>query len=283
MTHDPLDALYEPVLPVDPDPRFAAALRAQLAQTLLRGTGESMSNETTKVAPAVEGDVGYASLWVPDVTRAEAFYGSVLGWRFAPGSVEQGRQVTGLPNQHIGMWGGQGRRGTLISFAVEDAEQSVRRIRAAGGTADEPEQEPYGLASMCADDQGMPFSIFQAPAAERGPAPDAGSGEIVYLTFEVTDTVRFRAFFSAVFGWTFSQGRAGGDRYNIDGIRPLSGLAGGHVETTVVPQYIVDDLDAAIARVRAGGGSANEPQVQPYGRSTDCVDDQGTRFYLAQL
>ena len=279
--NDPLETLYEPVLPVDPAPTFAAALRAQLAQALLRGTGESMSNETT--TPAIEGDVGYASLWVPDVTRAESFYGSVLGWQFAPGSIEQGRQVTGLPSQHIGMWGGQPRSGTLVAFAVEDAHETVRRIRAAGGRADEPEQEPYGLAAMCADDSGMEFSIFQAPAGERGPAPDAGNGEIVYLTFEVTDTARFRAFFGAVFGWRFSQGRSGGDRFNIDGIRPLSGLAGGHSGTTIVPQFVVGDLDAAIARIRALGGSANEPQTQPYGRSTDCVDDQGTRFYLAQL
>jgi hypothetical protein len=31
------------------------------------------------------------------------------------------------------------------------------------------------------------------------------------------------------------------------------------------------------------GGSANEPRQQPYGRSTECADNQGTRFYLAQL
>lgn len=280
---DPLDALYEPVVPVDPDPAFAAALRAQLAQALLRGTGGIMTNDTTNAAPPVEGDVGYASIWVPDVTRAEAFYGNVLGWQFELGSVAEGRHVVGLPNQHLGMWGGQNRTGTLVAFAVEDAAETVRRIRAAGGTAEDPVQQPYGLASDCADDQGMPFSIFQSPAAERGPAPDARSGEIVYLTFEVTDTARFRAFFGSVFGWTFSPGRSGGDRFTINGIRPLSGLAGGARETTIVPQYVVDDIDAAVARVRAAGGSANEPQEQPYGRSTDCVDDQGTRFYLAQL
>jgi predicted enzyme related to lactoylglutathione lyase len=280
---DPLDALHEPVLPVDPDPTFAAALRAQLAQALLRGTGETMSNDTTSAAPPVEGDVGYASIRVPDVTRAEAFYGTVLGWQFELGSVAEGRQVVGLPNQHLGMWGGQSRTGTLVAFAVEDTVETVRRIRAAGGTAEDPEQEPYGLASNCADDQGMPFSIFQSPATQRGPAPGARGGEIVYLTFEVADTTRFRAFFTAVFGWEFSQGRAGGDRFDIGGIRPLSGLAGGHPEATIVPQYVVDDIDAAVAKVRAAGGSANEPQAQPYGRSTDCVDDQGTRFYLAQL
>ncbi len=282
MTHDPLDALHEPVLPVDPDPTFAAALRAQLAQALLRGTGENMSSET-KVAPAVEGDVGYVSLWVPDLARAETFYGTVLGWRFVPGSIEEGRQIVGLPNQHLGLWGGQPRGGALVSFTVEDTRATVRKIRAEGGRADEPTEEPYGLAAMCADDQGMEFSIFQSPAAERGPAPSAGIGEIVYLTFEVVDAARFRAFFGAVFGWNFSQGRSGGDRFGIGGVRPLAGLSGGHPHATVVPQYVVEDIDTAVARVRAAGGSAEEPQAQPYGSSSACVDDQGTRFYLAQL
>lgn len=278
--NDPLETLYAPILPVDPDPIFATALRARIVQLLLSGTGEIMSTDT---APPAEGDLGYASIWVPDVVRAEAFYGAVLGWRFAPGSIPQGRQVTGLPSQHIGLWGGRERSGTLASFAVEDAIETVHRIRAAGGTAAEPNQEPYGLAAMCADDQGMPFSVFQSPTAERGPVPGAGNGEIVYLTFEVADTAKFRDFFTIVFDWRFSQGHAGGDRFTIHGVHPLSGVAGGHQQTTIVPQYVVDDIDAAVARVRAAGGSADEPQNQPYGRSTECADDQGTRFYLAQL
>lgn len=241
-----------------------------------------MSSETT-FAPPVEGDVGYAALWVPDLARAEAFYGAVLGWRFAPGSIEQGRQVVGLPNQHMGLWGGQERNAALLSFAVDDTREAVRKIRAAGGTAAEPADAPYGLAASCVDDQGMAFTVFQSPRAERVPAPNAGVGEIVYLTFEVVDTARFRAFFGAVFGWTFTQGRSGGDRFGIDGVRPLSGLSGGHPETAIVPQYVVGDIDAAVAAVRAAGGSAQEPQPQPYGSSAECVDDQGTRFYLAQL
>src|SRR5207253_9586385 len=30
------------------------------------------------------GDVGYVSIQVPDLERAQAFYGTVLGWTFAP-------------------------------------------------------------------------------------------------------------------------------------------------------------------------------------------------------
>ena len=32
------------------------------------------------------GDIGYVSLWLPDVDRAAVFYAAVLGWRYGPGS-----------------------------------------------------------------------------------------------------------------------------------------------------------------------------------------------------
>jgi predicted enzyme related to lactoylglutathione lyase len=62
----------------------------------------------------------------------------------------------------------------------------------------------------------------------------------------------------------------------------MTGLHGGHDVATVVPMYRVDDIHDAVARVRAAGGSATDPESQPYGLSSQCVDDQGTRFFLGQ-
>jgi hypothetical protein len=45
--------------------------------------------------------------------------------------------------------------------------------------------------------------------------------------------------------------------------------------------YRVDDISEAVRRVRAGGGSASDPE--PYGISSRCTDDRATRFYLGQL
>lgn len=45
----------------------------------------------------------------------------------------------------------------------------------------------------------------------------------------------------------------------------------------------VSDLAAAVVRVRAAGGTATDPVTRPYGGECECVDDQGTRFYLGQL
>jgi predicted enzyme related to lactoylglutathione lyase len=47
--------------------------------------------------------------------------------------------------------------------------------------------------------------------------------------------------------------------------------------------YAVDNIDIAVEQVRAAGGTATPPEVQPYGTTSTCTDDQGTRFYLGQF
>jgi predicted enzyme related to lactoylglutathione lyase len=47
--------------------------------------------------------------------------------------------------------------------------------------------------------------------------------------------------------------------------------------------YRVGDIAVAVERVRAEGGIATDPERQPYGVSSSCTDDQGTRFYLGEL
>jgi uncharacterized protein len=41
-------------------------------------------------------------------------------------------------------------------------------------------------------------------------------------------------------------------------------------------------MAAAIERVRAAGGHADEPIRRPFGLLADCVDDQGVTFRLWQ-
>ncbi|MCP5025583.1 MAG: hypothetical protein GY929_04785 [Actinomycetia bacterium] len=43
----------------------------------------------------------------------------------------------------------------------------------------------------------------------------------------------------------------------------------------------VDDIDAAVDKVRALGGTADDPVVYDSGASADCVDDPGTRFCVS--
>ena len=63
----------------------------------------------------------------------------------------------------------------------------------------------------------------------------------------------------------------------------MVGISGGHDSTTTVPMYRVDDIIDVVNRVRQAGGTATEPETQPYGLSAMCTDDQGTRFFVGQL
>ena len=53
-------------------------------------------------------------------------------------------------------------------------------------------------------------------------------------------------------------------------------------EAGVQLSYRVDDIAAAIERVRAAGGRADEPQRRAFGLLAGCVDDQGATFRLWQ-
>src|SRR5512133_1711693 len=149
------------------------------------------------------GDIGYAWLTVPDPDRAAAFYGAVLGWRFSPGYAPGGRNIDG---QALPMGLGTGEPGFHLSYAVEDVAAAVARVRAAGGSATDPQERPYGTAADCVDDQGVAFALHPAGTAARSPENGRGQGDLSYLTLEVVDSARFRRFYGQVLGWTFTGG-----------------------------------------------------------------------------
>jgi len=237
-------------------------------------------------APAPEpirhGDIGYVALWTPDVARAERFYADVLGWTYVAGSTEQGRQVTGT-SMSTGLWGGQQQSTLFCCYAVDDIDAALVAIGAAGGTAERPTDEPYGRMAMCGDDAGGVFAVFEpAPGTPRPPVNGERHGDLAYLTYEVTDSASTRDFYGGVLGWRFAPGRVA-DGWNADNVAPMVGLAGGHDRAVTMPMWRVDDVAAAVARVREAGGAATDPARQPYGLMAECSDNQGGRFYLGQL
>jgi predicted enzyme related to lactoylglutathione lyase len=283
---DPFEALHSPVVPTDPSPAFAADLRARVAGAFDLPEGVTVSDliDPAPEAPSTgarHGDIAYASLWVPDVERAGAFFSAVLGWRDAPGSGPQGRQVTGVEPAH-GMSGTQEQPTLFLCFTVDDVDETIERVIDAGGQAGEPRDAPYGRVADCVDDQGMPFALVEGGAAERGTPNGGRHGDLAYITMEVVDSVKARAFYGSVLDWRFGPGSVA-DGWGVDDVVPMVGLVGHQSQATVVPMYRVDDIDGAVERVRAGGGTASDPERQPYGITSSCADDQGTRFWLGQL
>jgi len=286
---DPFEALRSPVVETRPDPIFAARLRARIERAIDPPRGATVPGTTLdpEAAPR-HGDVGYASLWVPDVGRAAAFFSAVLGWRYAAASSPQGRLVEGTTTRQ-GLWGGQERSTLFLCFAVDDIEPALGRVEAGGGRAGPPRREPYGVVADCTDDQGTTFALVESAGsresrAPRPPAaaPGSGHGDLAYITMEVLDSTRARVFYGSVLGWRYRPGHAEGG-WDVEDVVPMVGMIGGAGTATIVPMYRVDDVADAVDRVRATGGTATDPERQPYGVTSTCSDDQGTPFYLGQL
>jgi len=234
------------------------------------------------------GDISYVSLWVPDAARAAAFYGAVLGLEYRPGHGQRGYQAAAAaPSQ--GLRESPGRPALFCSYVVDDAAAAVARVRAAGGTAGEPDRRAYGLAADCVDPDGVRFAVHQPPGGAARPAGGAAGmaagghdGDIVYLTLEVPDAAGALAFYGSVLGWRSRPGRTPGG-WQVEGTTPMVGVSGGHAAAAAVPVWRVTDLAAAVARVRAAGGTSTEPHREPYGLMAECADDQGIRFSLGQF
>jgi predicted enzyme related to lactoylglutathione lyase len=241
-----------------------------------------LNSPITAVAPSYrEGDVGYVSLWVPDTDRAADFYTDVLGWSVAR---EHRNQVQGT-TPAVGMASRRDEPNLFCCFAVDDVRAAAERVRAAGGVAGELSPESYGVVVECTDDQGTPFALYQEPADHVGVRPPPNGrrpGDLGYLTLEVVDSARARAFYGSVLGWQVAAGRVE-DGWQVADTVPMIGLSGGHERARAIPMWLVDDVVAAVRAVRSAGGVATEPQTQPYGITSECTDDQGLRFYLGQL
>jgi uncharacterized glyoxalase superfamily protein PhnB len=233
---------------------------------------------TGAATPIQHGDVGYVSVWTPDADRAAAFYGHVLGWTYTAAT----HDVTNT-TQRIGIFAVPGAHTLFCCYAVADLAGARQAILDGGGTVDEPQQYYFGTVLGATDPQGMAFAVYAPGAGEPRPALNgAGPGELSYITYQVPDSAAFRAFYSGVLFWAFEPGHID-DGWGVQQTHPMAGVAGGSATAVTVPMWTVDDIDAAVARVREAGGTViDEPSQQPYGKSALCTDDQGTRFYLGE-
>lgn len=106
------------------------------------------------------------------------------------------------------------------------------------------------------------------------------AGELGYFTIPIPDMKRGRAFYGDLFGWQFAP-----DATDAYAHVTNTSLPGGlHSAEVASPQvwFKVEDIQAAVIRVRHLGGQADDPQHSPSGWSAACRDDQGTHFNLWQ-
>lgn len=114
------------------------------------------------------------------------------------------------------------------------------------------------------------------------------AGEVAFFELGVEDPERGRTFYGGLFGWGFETGPSG-NGFMIDAPNMRGGMHGGDRGASPYVFFAVDDINAAMDRVRELGGTVDEMDVEGdeasqarSGRFKLCTDDQGSPFGLHQ-
>lgn len=254
---DPFDALRETVRPAEPDPRFAAELHERLQRAVLdratNPTGGAMTSTETPAQAGLHALTPY--LAVTDARRALEFYVEVFGatrradpivmadGRIGHAELAIGDAVLMLADEFADIGAVASPGGASIRIEVPNVEDVVNRAVERGAELIRPVADAgYGLSGTIRDPFGQRWMVAQAP--QRSPR----------------DT----------------EATAADPRHGEAGYFTLQVQPGWKL------MYAVDDLEAARARVREQGGQAGAVEQLPYGRTADCVDNQGIEFWLWQ-
>ena len=109
-------------------------------------------------------------------------------------------------------------------------------------------------------------------------------GDLVHFEINVKDPSRAKTFYSAVFGWKYTDSDIPGvEYYLIDGVTP-NGAINPQTEPKAPTIYFgTDDIDASLKKVRESGGTADDKQPIPgQGWFAGCTDPDGNAFCLYQ-
>jgi uncharacterized glyoxalase superfamily protein PhnB len=297
---DPFEALREPVTPADPDPGFARRLRLRLTREVFASSGGTMSQQTAAIR--VEREPAAPPTLTPyivvsDARRAMDWYIEVFGAQRrgqlhvnADGTI--GHAEVGIGDAVLmfaeasDLWPDVPVRAPespatfshTLHLEVDDVDGTTERARRNGAVVErEPVDQPYGRGSVIVDPFGHRWTLIRPPAL----GTRLRQGDVASVTMVARDARRAKEFYEAVLQVPFSSGHLGawrtGETRPPLGIFPSEGA-----EPEVQLSYRVDDITAAVERVRAAGGHADEPERRPFGLLAECADDQGATFRLWQ-
>ena len=160
-----------------------------------------------------------------------------------------------------------------LHLEVDDVDASTERARRHGASVErEPTDQPYGRGSVIVDPFGHRWMLLRPPARATG----LRQGDVANVMMVARDAHRAKEFYEAVLQVPFSSGHPGAWRTG-ETRPPLSILSSQGAEPEVQLSYRVDDIAAAVDRVRAAGGRADEPDRKPYGFSPNASTTRARR------
>jgi uncharacterized protein len=245
------------------------------------------------------GRFAWYELITTDVAAAQTFYTKVVGWGaqdastpglpytlFTAGKVpvsglmdlpDEGRKKGATPR-----WMGY--------VGVRDVDATADRLKALGGAVYVPPTDSnIGRISVVADPQTADLALVQGlKAGQRASLGLGKPGQVGWHELLAADWRKAFAFYGELFGWERADAEIGsGNSYQLfsAGGQMIGGIST-KLRTDPVPYWVyyinVDDIEAALERVRAAGGRIFERPVQTPAGSwiVRCGDPQGAAFAL---
>ena len=175
--------------------------------------------------------------------------------------------------------------------AVEDVDAYAKKVEAAGGQVHKAPQDipNVGRFAVVADPQGAMFVLFKGSLDEAPPRPEPmAPGSLGWTELHAADAATVFPFYETLFGWVKHDAMPmpeGGVYQTFGGAQAFGGVFS-HQTPAPGPYWLyyfgVEDIEAAMARVTAGGGRIlMEPMEVPGGAFVlNAMDPQGGLFAL---
>jgi uncharacterized protein len=236
-----------------------------------------------------------------DLAAAKTFYAAVVGWAvgdaampgaayslFSAGETSIGGAMQ-LPETARRM----GAKPMWIGYVgVDDVDAAVGRLKSLGGTLYVPPTDipDIGRFAVVADPQLATLALIKSRNPSDEPPVAAGApGRVGWHELLAADWTKAFAFYQALLGWQKIEADVGSrGTYQLFGTAGEA-IGGMSTKPPAMPTafwlyyFNVDDIDAAAARVAAGGGRLLEGPIEVAGgsRIARCMDPQGAMFALA--
>lgn len=246
------------------------------------------------------GHFAWYDLVTTDTEAAKAFYTKVMGWGALDASVG-GRAytlftsgnvvVSGLMELPAGAREMGGEPNWLGYVAVSDVDATADRIKRLGGAVQVPPTDVPNVSrfSTFADPQTARLALLQwLRPGHAQPTELGGMGRVGWHELLAPDWEKALAFYGELFGWQKADadvGEMGTYQYFSAGGQTIGGML---TKPPMIPTpywiyyFNVDDLDAAVRRVKAGGGRILDGPIEVPDGSwiVRCIDPQDAIFAL---
>ncbi len=252
--------------------------------------------EMTSHAP---GTPSWVDLATPDTEAAVTFYDALFGWTAPITSDDEAGgyrlfQLQGRPVAGAAPIVTPGHRPSWTTYiTVADADETMAKVRAAGGTVIREPMDVMtaGRMAVFADPTGAVAAVWQ-PGDHQGAGVVNEPGSLCWNELTTRDGDAARAFYREVFGWTATDTPAGGQPYTRFGLggRDIGGMIvmderwPAEIPAHWMVYFAVENTDATVAHAKELGGTVSvEPFDLPVGRFAVLHDPHGALFSVIAM